>query len=507
MAEVFWLAIAPPLAAGVVLSFFAERLLRPDPGAIARPPAALAVHLGLWLVGYGLMLASFQRPWFAATAEIALLLLVIAVGNAKNRALREPFVFQDFDYFTDALRHPRLYIPFFGIGRTLLAVTAFALVFWSGIALEASLLRAVGSARFWAGCALVVLAGAALLGAGARSRLPLSFEPAGDLMRFGLLASLWGYAIAERSVPLAAGHDHGFGTMRLGAATHLPHLVVVQSESFFDARRLHPDIRKDVLGEFDGVRAAAAGFGRLEVPAWGGSTVRTEFAFLSGLPPARLGVHRFNPYRKLGRREFPTVADFLRRAGYRTVCVHPYHASFYGRDRVFPGLGFDEFIDVRAFAGAQGVDPFVGDLAVAEKIRSILEGSAGPTLVFAITMENHGPLHLEQAGPEDARRFYTAPPPVGFDDLTVYLRHLSNADRMIGRLRECLSRPQTGGWLCWYGDHVPIMPEVFDATGFADGRTDYFLWREGRSGAPVPPADIAVEDLAELLLRSAGLLS
>jgi hypothetical protein len=467
VAEVFWLAIAPPLAAGVVLSFFAERLLRPDPGAIARPPAALAVHLGLWLVGYGLMLASFQRPWFAATAEIALLLLVIAVGNAKNRALREPFVFQDFDYFTDALRHPRLYIPFFGIGRTLLAVTAFALVFWSGIALEASLLRAVGSARFWAGCALVVLAGAALLGAGARSRLPLSFEPAGDLMRFGLLASLWGYAIAERSVPLAAGHDHGFGTMRLGAATHLPHLVVVQSESFFDARRLHPDIR----------------------------------------PPARLGVHRFNPYRKLGRREFPTVADFLRRAGYRTVCVHPYHASFYGRDRVFPGLGFDEFIDVRAFAGAQGVDPFVGDLAVAEKIRSILEGSAGPTLVFAITMENHGPLHLEQAGPEDARRFYTAPPPVGFDDLTVYLRHLSNADRMIGRLRECLSRPQTGGWLCWYGDHVPIMPEVFDATGFADGRTDYFLWREGRSGAPVPPADIAVEDLAELLLRSAGLLS
>ena len=243
------------------------------------------------------------------------------------------------------------------------------------------------------------------------------------------------------------------------------------------------------------------------VPAWGGTTVRTEFAFLSGLPPAQLGVHRFNPYRRLGGRAFPTLASFLRRAGYRTVCVHPYPASFYGRDRVFPGLGFDEFVDLRAFAGARGGGPFVGDLAVAEKVCSILEGSAGPTLVFAITMENHGPLHLERAGPEDARRFYAAPPPAAFDDLTVYLRHLSNADRMIGRLRECLSRPQVGGWLCWYGDHVPIMPAVYEATGFGDARTDYFLWREGRGGAPAAPADIAVEELAERLLRSAGLLS
>jgi hypothetical protein len=506
VAEAFWAAAALPLAAGAALSFVIERLLRPAPGLLGRPPAALALHLGAWILAFCLLLAVFRRPWFAAAAALGLLLLVVAVSNAKCRALREPFVFQDFDYFTDALKHPRLYLPFFGAGRALLAAAAFALALWAGLALEASLPAAAGAAAFWTGWTQLALLGALLLGCGALRRPRLSFEPAADLGRLGLLAGFWHYAAAERRTPLsldAAGPFAGAPPV----AARLPHLVVVQSESFFDARRLDARIREDILGEFDGLRRTAAAWGRLAVPAWGGTTVRTEFAFLSGLPEARLGVHRFNPYRRLRAQAVPTIASYLRRAGYRTVCVHPYEAAFYGRDRVLPALGFDEFIDIRGFSGAQQSGPFVGDLAVAEKVAALLAGSARPTLVFAITMENHGPLHLERVTPQDAQGFYTSSPPPGFDDLSAYLRHLGNADRMIGRLRECLSQPQSAGWLCWYGDHLPIMPAVYDATGFSDRRTDYVLWRAGRGGNAVAPADLAVADLAALLLRSAGLLS
>jgi phosphoglycerol transferase MdoB-like AlkP superfamily enzyme len=174
---------------------------------------------------------------------------------------------------------------------------------------------------------------------------------------------------------------------------------------------------------------------------------------------------------------------------------------------VLPLLGFDEFIDIRGFPGTPRTGPFVDDLAIAEKIAGLLDASTQPTLVFAITMENHGPLHLERLAPQEAQRYYGAAPPPGFDDLGAYLRHLANADRMIGRLRACLAAPQTDGWLCWYGDHVPILPAVYEATGFADGRTDYVLWRDGRGGDPLPPADLAVAELAGLLLRTAGLQS
>ena len=507
MAEVFLTRVAIPLVGGAALSFFIERLLQPKPGFVGRPVGAFAIHLGLWVLAFCFELVLFQRPYFAALLALATLLLVIDVSNAKNHSLREPFVFQDFEYFTDALKHPRFYLPFFGIGRALLGFAAFILALYFGFTLEHSLFAQIGFLGFGTGLALLVVLGIILLWVGTRHSLPLTFDPVKDLRSLGLLASLWCYGLAERIKPALPHASHGFASSAIPAVGALPNIVVVQSESFFDVRRLYPGIHPLLLGQFDEIRKAAVKFGRLEVPAWGASTVRTEFAFLSGLGERQLGGHRFNPYRKLGRQGVPTIASFLKRAGYRTVCVHPYTARFYRRDRVFPVLGFDKFIDIRDFLDAEKCGPFIGDLAVAGKVRSLLQTLGQPTFVFVITMENHGPLHLEQVAPDDVQRFYAAPPPVGFEDLTVYLRHLSNADRMIRMLREYLEQLPAGGWLCWYGDHVPIMPNVYQARDFSDGRTDYFIWGKGRNPEITMPADLRVEDLGGLLLEKAGLVA
>lgn len=52
--------------------------------------------------------------------------------------LREPFVYSDFEYFTDALRHPRLYLPFLGWPAALLLACGYGLALWAGLALESS---------------------------------------------------------------------------------------------------------------------------------------------------------------------------------------------------------------------------------------------------------------------------------------------------------------------------------------------------------------------------------
>jgi phosphoglycerol transferase MdoB-like AlkP superfamily enzyme len=136
-------------------------------------------------------------------------------------------------------------------------------------------------------------------------------------------------------------------------------------------------------------------------------------------------------------------------------------------------------------------------------IGEILDNASGPTFVFAITMENHGPLHLEQVAPGDAQALYVEPPPAGFEDLTVYLRHLGNADRMLDGLIKDLRRQPREGVLCWFGDHVPSMPDVYAATGFEDGRTDYLVWR---GGADTPSQrDLRVEQLGDVVLAAAGL--
>ena len=479
-----FLSLLAASLAGLLLSIVIERLMTPRP-LLARPWAVWALHGGLWLSSHAVLTLVLGRPWFAAAAVLAFLLMLVLVNNAKVKALREPFVFQDYEYFTDAIRHPRLYIPFLGWWKFLAAAAGFVLAVAIGWWVEAAPAQRFAWSGQLGGVAVTFAGGGLLLLAGNWSRLPVSFDPETDVRALGLLAFLWRYAQEEGSPPavtspfnfLPAGRTQG----------DLPHLVAVQSESFFDPRSLYSGIRPEVLAEFDRLRAGAVAHGKLKVPSWGANTVRTEFAFLSGLDGSRLGVHRFNPYRAVAAGwDVPSLATFLKRLGYRTICIHPYPASFYQRDRVYPRLGFDEFMDIRAFSGVERFGPYVSDAAVAGKILEILDQASGPVFIFAITMENHGPLHLEQVRSDDIATLYTTPPPVGCEDLTIYLRHLRNADRMIRTLKDKLASCGRPASLCWFGDHVPIMPTVYDALGTPEGKTEYLIWCNGHGNDAVP---------------------
>jgi hypothetical protein len=497
--------IVPALVSGYLASLLVEALLDPKPRVFwLRPLSCVALHTGVWLFWFGVGLLLFQRPFFVAAAGLAFEMLVVMINNAKFLSLREPFVYQDFEYLTDTLRHPRLYIPFLGWGRAAAAALAAIAAIAGGLAVEASILEVMRAEVMVALAGSFMLFGAAALILGDRLGPSASFDPADDLQRLGLVASLWRYWRAERG-----GMTYGRGAAGIPpvavADAAMPDLLAIQSESFFDARAHFSGLRGEILAAFDALRAEAALRGRLTVPAWGANTVRTEFAFLSGLEPAALGVHRFNPYRRLARAGGRTLASALHTLGYRTVCIHPYPASFYRRDIVYRAMGFDEFIDITAFSGAERAGPYVGDVALAEHVTSVLEAhrlqSDKPLFVFVITMENHGPLHLERVGQDDAARVFAQAPPDGCDDLTVYARHLGNADQMLGLLHQYLRATPRECWLAVFGDHVPIMPAVYRLLGEPDGRTDYLLWNNRRTGAAHgADVDLAADRLAAALL-------
>ena len=496
-AEVLWSALC-----GLALSVGIECWLRPQP-AWQRPWGCWAIHAGIFGAVHGALVLLLGHPWFAAGATCTLLVVLVVVNNAKLAALREPFVFADHAYFTDAIRHPRLFLPFLGWGNALAIAVGIVVAVVLGLSLESVpddrwlLQGQLGGVLASSGMSVLLLA------AGARQRVELSFEPERDLASLGLLGCLWHQAVAARQRPPELASAFEGPVMR---PAQLPHLVAVQSESFFDPRPMWVGIRPEVLAEFDRLASTGLAHGDLQLPAWGANTVRSEFAFLSGLDPSLLGAHRFNPYRAVAAGwSVPTVASFLKQLGYRTVCIHPYPASFYQRDQVFPRLGFDEFLDLSAFDNAQRCGPFVSDAAVSERIARMVAASDAPLFVFAITMENHGPLHLEKVAPTDVADLYCDAPPPGCDDLTIYLRHLRNADRMIGELRQSLGGSDRPASLCWFGDHVPSMPEVYEMLGSPVGPTAFALWstHESRHTEPVP---LAAHQLAAEWLRAVGLM-
>jgi len=477
------------LLAGIFVSLTAERLAHPHCPGLLRPWSSVLIHAGLLLAAWALTMAVARRPAFALMLVLAGQLIVIQINNAKYRALREPFLFSDFGIFSQTIKHPRLYLPFLGIGRAALITLAVVAAVGFGWWME----KPLQEFPLWSGATGLI--GALLVIVGWMRAEPPSLQPEEDLARHGLFTSIAQYWMREKTVhPLQQTNLPAIGK----SARDLPDIVVVQSESFFDARRLFPGIRREVLQNFDEACASATRHGRLTVPAWGANTMRPEFAFLTGIEPQSLGIHRFNPYRYLARQPLRALPLLLQEAGYRTTCLHPHPARFFRRDRAFPNLGFERFIDNREFAHAKKAGPYISDEAVTDKLLQELDKAEQPSFFFVITMENHGPLHLEQAGQGEIEELYRTKPPDGCEDLTIYLRHLKNADRQLGRLRCYLAARTRPTILCFYGEHLPSMPKVYDALGMPDGRTDYFVSGLDR---PAPgSSDLRVEQLSTMIL-------
>lgn len=515
MTDALWLQLLGPYLAGLLLSFGIELLLTPRPVPVwKRGWSAFFIHSALWTAGFGLELALFQRPWFGVANLLGLMLLLTAVNNTKFAMLREPFFYPDFEYFTDAIKHPRLYLPFFGLWKALLGVAVYGVALAVGLWLERPVDLHLLSAVYAfmpdvirvaldnrAGWLLLcvagfLIAGALLLNMANRRPINITFNAVNDLTQWGLLAALWRYRQAESetidlhahapfsarpipATPQPQPQPQEVQTHALLPATASPQpdLVMVQCESFFDVRRAYSGVRPDVLATFDGLQAQAMGHGRLHVPAWGANTVRTEYAVLSGVDPALMGVHRYNPYRRLGRHAVATMAKYLRGRGYKTICVHPYAVNFYRRHRSFPAMGFDVFLDIEAFNGKERFGPYVSDKAVADKVVELLGEPAGqPLFIYVITMENHGPLHWESVSHADHQQFFAQTLPAGCDDLVAYVRHIANADRLMHDLSTAMNASSRPVGLCIFGDHVPIMPAVYAALGEPDGTTDYLYW-------------------------------
>jgi len=116
-----------------------------------------------------------------------------------------------------------------------------------------------------------------------------------------------------------------------------------------------------------------------------------------------------------------------------------------------------------------------------------------------------GRLHLERVAPGDVPRLYTRPPPSGFDDLAVYLKHLGNADRMMGCSGSAWSNRRV---MHGFAGMATMSPFCRAFTKRRASRTGAPIISSGAKDGPRrPPArNLKVEDLGVLFLEQAGLL-
>jgi len=496
------------LEAGTVLAFSGWLLLRAACGARLNWSVALLLDAAIPATCFALLALATARPIFAGIITLALAAGYAYADRAKLKVLAEPVVFTDVFQAFDIFRHPRLALPFPNKGRVLIAalavISVFVLLFrlepaawplspWPVLLLLVFLyliIRAIGG-RF------------SVRAARALRQLRLSGVPSRDAAKLGSLGVLIAYGIVARG-ERARRQAAALPVVR-SAPAHLRQVaprpvVVVQCESFFDARRMHPAISSELLPTFDYCRRFGVQWGRLQVPCWGANTVRTEFAVLTGLGEGAIGLDRFNPYHRFINVPVTSLAWRLRAEGYRTICLHPFDRTFYGRDRVMPNLGFDEFLGEEVFGGAQRINGYVTDVEVARKITEIVEEQGPKVFVFAITMENHGPW----SAPCERQIANLLPSGTLAETdrvaLERYLQSLRSADEMLGILTQALSEKRGSGVLAFYGDHLPAFRSAFAAFELHDFRSDYFIWGAGMASSL--RKDIKAHQLSDAILEA-----
>lgn len=445
-------------------------------------PRGLRRPAGLWLTSctatalFGLFLALSGNPVIALLLALALFALFAVASNAKNAMLGEPLLFSDLALIGAVFRHPQFYLsairPWQGLLAALVAAALAALL---------AMLFVTDPVPHALGLALMLGALAALwisVRPAARARRVPAPDATADVGRLGIFPALLLYWLRWREAgdPPACAASSTPLALPAGAP---PLVVVIQCESFADPAELFgdPALALPALAQ---ARAEACQHGRLEVSGFGAYTMRTEFGVLFGRDEAALGFRRYDPFlTALGEATWALPAR-LAPAGFASAFVHPHDMRFYGRDRIMPAGGFARLVGEEHFT-PPGPDEgrYVTDAAMTEVIAGLARAATGPTLLYAVTIENHGPWA-----------------PHGTDGLVPgYLRLVRKGDAMLADLSATLAalareRAQPA-LLVFFGDHRPSIPGATDPAG--PRHTPYVMLRFGADGRPQPGSGAAVD--------------
>ncbi len=473
------------------------------------------------LVYTGFLILS-AHTYLAVGGSILYFFGLTAISYKKGQILGDPFNAHDFDNARNLYIYPEFYISYIGYPAFFLLIAVLGGVIGTAIFLEPPIpVYALGpwyliwpaTLAFWYG---ILWALAKLITTYFKEetaeKVGLTFDLQKDVARFGLFPTIFLYRLLLKA-PLKKDALRCRPVTATVETDKPVDIFVVQGESYFDLRRLFQH-----TGGAPSWRAADAlcengvACGQVEVPAWGAYTMQTEFSFLSGLRNDTLGIDRINPYMRLAQQPVASFVGALKKAGYRTICVHPAKKGFFRRSDVIPNLGFDDFIGLEAFKGAEKFGKYISDKALADEIDRITQAhhqtSSQPLFVFAITIESHGPwakgrldAYLKDGISEAS---LTAANRTKDREFALYQVHMENLlglyDRLSVSATGTKDHPRVVGL---YGDHMPALGSLFKTYGFAEKSVDYLLWSSQHP--TVSPGPQKIEAFAKTILAEAGI--
>jgi phosphoglycerol transferase MdoB-like AlkP superfamily enzyme len=238
-----------------------------------------------------------------------------------------------------------------------------------------------------------------------------------------------------------------------------PNIVVVLSESFWDATKLeNVKFSRDPLAFYHSLEKNYSS-GTMLSPQYGGGTANVEFEVLTGNTMRFLpqGSVPYNQYINSG---IDSLASILTRQGYSATAISPFHNWFFNSRKVYENLGFGKFIP-QEFFNPVYEGPYIADREVANEIIQASKSNEGPDFIFANTMQNH--YHYYPGKFKENTIDVTGVEGEAKGLLETYAQGLLGVDDMLKQLVKHFEASDEPTILVFFGDHLPSLGDNYSA--------------------------------------------
>ncbi|MEE0968814.1 MAG: LTA synthase family protein [Clostridia bacterium] len=285
-----------------------------------------------------------------------------------------------------------------------------------------------------------------------------------------------------------------------------PNIIVIMNESFSDLSVLC-DIEKlglptDTMTYIDSLTENTVK-GQAYVSVKGGNTPNSEWEFLTGNTMAFLPSGSI-PYQQYIRSETDNLMSTLKNNGYKTYGIHPYGASGWKRDFVYPLLGIDESLFSSEFSSSDKIRNYISDEAIYDKVIRLYHENLKndtPLAFFCVTMQNHGGYtnfakysyfdFLDAEMETVHQKLINKRAILGYSELVTI------SDRELGELIEFFRGEEEPTVILMFGDHQPnssITKPILHIYGIEEESND---WNERSKQFIVPFVMWANYDIEE----------
>lgn len=304
--------------------------------------------------------------------------------------------------------------------------------------------------------------------------------------------------------------------------TDKPNIIVVMDEAFSDL---------GVLGDFTASKEYMPYYhslkeesetapniitGSLHVSVCGGNTANTEFEFLTGNTMAFLPQGSV-PYQQYIKKNIPALPWYFKEQGYETHAMHPYYASGWDRDKVYPLLGFSDLQFLEGYSNKKYIREYVSDQSCVDKIIETYEQKeAGkPMFLFNVTMQNHGAYSTVY---NDFTPDITVKGTSSYA-LATYLSLIKKTDEALEALLSYFSKANEPVMVVFFGDHQPndtVAEPILRQNGMSYRtlteeqtklryQVPYLIWANFSLNGNVGNSDTSANYLGAKVLEAAGM--